>query len=171
MRRMFTFALAVAATLIATAGPAAAAPPTNGGWVPAPTPPFDIAAGAVCDFAIHGEAVVDQVVTKVVATFPDGSKKVELAKGALILRITDVENGVARLEDGSGSGLFRFRPDGTFTVDVVGPLLIGFRDGASNVPRGLYALNGVYRIVFRPNGFRQLIMVHGTARNVCGDFA
>jgi hypothetical protein len=56
-------------------------------------------------------------------------------------------------------------------VDVVGPLLIGFRDAASNVPRGLYALNGIYRIVFRPTGFRQLIMIHGTARNVCGDFA
>jgi len=171
MRRFLTLTLAVMATLIATAGPAAAAPGAKGGWIPAPTPPFDIAAGAVCDFAIHGEAVVDQVVTKVAATYPDGSKKVELAKGALILRITDVDNGTARLEDGSGSGRFTFLPDGTFTVDVVGPLLIGFREGASNVPRGLYALNGVYRIVFRATGFRQLIMIHGTARNVCGDFA
>jgi hypothetical protein len=170
MRRSLILALAVAATLIATAGPAAAAPGAKGGWVPAPTPPFDIAAGAVCDFAIHGEAVVDRVVTKVVATYPDGSKKLELAKGALILRITDVENGTVRLEDGSGSGVFRYLPDGTFTLDVVGPLLIGFRSGASNVPRGLYALNGIYRIVFRPTGFRQLTMIHGTARNVCGDF-
>jgi hypothetical protein len=166
MKRTFIVVLAVIAALIVTADPAAAA-----SWTPAPTPPFDIPAGDVCDFAIHGEPVVDQVKTNVVATYPDGSTKIELAKGALILRITNVDNGVARLEDGSGSGLFRFAPDGSFAVDIVGPLLIGFRQGLSNVPRGLYALNGVYRIAIQPStGFKKLTMIHGTVRNVCGDF-
>jgi hypothetical protein len=167
VKRTLTVLLAAVAAVLVTSSPASA----NSGWVPAPTPPFDIAAGEVCDFAIHGEPVVDQVKTKVVATYPDGSKKVELARGALILRITNVDNGVARLEDGSGSGLFMFAQDGSFTVDIVGPLLIGFRQGLSNVPRGLYALDGVYRIAIQPTGFKKLIMIHGTARNVCGDFA
>jgi hypothetical protein len=172
MRRTFIVVLAAVAALVTSAGPAAASTTSTGGWVPAPTPPFDIPAGDVCDFAVHGEPVVDQVKTKVVATYPDGAKKVELARGALILRITNVGNGVARLEDGSGSGLFRYAEDGSFTVDIVGPLLIGFRQGLSNVPRGLYALNGVYRIAIQPvMGFKRLIMIHGTVRNVCGDFS
>jgi hypothetical protein len=171
MRRTFIVALAAVAALVTSAGPAAAST-TSTGWVPAPTPPFDIPAGDVCDFAIHGEPVVDQVKTKVVATYPDGSKKVELARGALILRITNVDNGVARLEDGSGSGLFRYAKDGSFTVDIVGPLLISFRQNSSNVSHGLYALNGVYRLAIQPvTGFKRLIMIHGTVRNVCGDFS
>jgi hypothetical protein len=173
MKRTFIVVLAAAATLLAGAGPAAASSTTStGGWVPAPTPPFDIPAGDVCDFAIHGEPVVDQVKTKVVATYPDGSKRVELARGALILRITNVDNGVARLEDGSGSGLFRYAKDGSFTVDIVGPLLISFRRDLSNISHGLYALDGVYRIAIQPvTGFKRLIMIHGTVRNVCGDFS
>jgi len=167
MKRTLIVVLVAVATLIVTGGPAAAST-----WMPAPTPPFDIPAGAVCDFAVHGEPVVDQVKTKVVATYPDGAKRVELAKGALILRITAVDTGVARLADGSGSGLFKYAQDGSFTVDIVGPLLIGFREGLSNISRGLYQLNGVYRIAIQPStGFKKLTMIHGTVHNVCGDFA
>lgn len=170
MKKVLILVLTLVATLVASAGPANAAPAPNGGWVPAPTPPFDIPAGEVCDFTIHGEPVVDKVMSKVLATYPDGSTKVELAKGPLILRITNVDNGRTHLENGSGTGLFRFAADGSFTVDVVGPLLIGFRAGLSNVPRGFYELNGVYRIAFGTDGFRTLTLTHGTIRNVCGDF-
>ncbi len=170
MKKVLILVLTLVATLVVAASPASAATTSNGGWVPAPTPPFDIPAGEVCDFPIHGEPVVDKVMSKVLATYPDGSTKVELAKGPLILRITNVDNGRTHLENGSGTGLFRFATDGTFTVDVVGPLLIGFRAGLSNVPRGFYELNGVYRIAFGTDGFRTLTLAHGTIRNVCGDF-
>lgn len=165
-----TLAAILAAVLVTAASPASAAAAPSAGWVPAPTPPFDIPAGAVCDFPIHGEPVVDKVVSRVLATYPDGSTKVQLAKGPLILRITNVDNGKAHNENGSGTGLFRFATDGSFTVDVVGPLLIGFRAGLSNVPRGFYELTGAYRIAFGTDGFRTLTMFHGTMRNVCGDF-
>lgn len=170
MKKVLILVLTLVGTLAVAASPASAATASSGGWVPAPTPPFDIPAGEVCDFPIHGEPVVDKVVSKVLATYPDGSTKVQLAKGPLILRITNVDNGKSHNENGSGTGLFRFATDGSFTVDVVGPLLIGFRAGLSNVPRGFYELDGVYRIAFGTDGFRTLTLIHGTMRNVCGDF-
>ena len=173
--------LAVLAALVFTGAPAAAATAGNStqtvagvatrgdGWVPWPTPPFDIAAGAVCDFAVHGVALVDEVRTKVVATYPDGSKKRELATGALIIRLTNVATGATTVVDASGSAVFTYAPDGTVTWFVVGPVLTPLRQGLSNFPRGLYAVDGIYRIVFRPDGFKELTMIHGTVHNVCGD--
>jgi hypothetical protein len=176
--RRLMLGLVVLACFVSTADPAAAAGDAarpaattarDDGWVPAPTPPFDFAAGVVCDFAVHGMALVDEVRTKVVATYPDGSKKRELATGALTIQLTNIGTGAATVVDAGGSAVFTYAPDGTRTWHVVGPVLTFFRQDLGNFPRGFYAVDGVYRIVFRPDGFKELTMVHGTVRPVCGD--
>jgi len=166
--RRVVLVLTMAASLVLAAAPASAST-ARSGWEPWPTPPIDIPAGTVCDFAVHGDPVVDEVVRKVVATYPDGSTKRQLAKGALILRLTNVGTGASAVVDASGRAAFDYAPDGTVTVLVVGPILIPFRDGLSNVARGLYAVDGIYRIVLQPDGFRRLTLIHGTIRNVCDD--
>jgi hypothetical protein len=168
VHRSLIVVLTVAASLALTPAPASAST-SRGGWEPWPTPPIDISAGTVCDFPVHGDPIVDEVVRKVVATYPDGSTKRQLAKGALILRMTNVATGASTVLDASGHAAFAYAPDGTVTVSVVGPILIPFRAGLSNVPRGLYAIDGVYRIVLRPDGFRRLTLIHGDIHNVCAD--
>ena len=166
-RRKF-LVLTMAAALVLPAAPASASA-ARGGWEPWPTPPIDIAAGVACDFAVHGDPIVDEVVRKVVATYPDGSTKRQLAKGTLILRMTNAGTGTGTVIDASGRAAFDFAADGTVTVLVIGPILIPFRAGLSNVPRGLYAIDGAYRIVLEPDSFRRLTLIHGTIHNVCDD--
>ena len=174
----------VAATLLLTAGSAAAqatpvapvapvvtvapaAPARVGGWVPAPSQPFDVAAGALCDAPIHGDILVDEVKKKTLSTYPDGSPHRELYVGKLIVRVTNVSTGAYYDADASGDAIFVYSPDGTVTWDAVGPTLVGFREGQGNLPRGFYVLDGVYRLTFSPDGHRHLTTVHGTQTNIC----
>jgi hypothetical protein len=92
---------------------------------PAPSPPFDRAAGAVCDHAVHGEPVVDEVVKRVLDTFADGSPRRELYRGALVIRVTDTATGTSYDADVSGTALVDHRPDGSMTWRVIGPVLLG----------------------------------------------
>jgi hypothetical protein len=77
VRRTLMILLTVVAALAFGAAPATAstsgtrtAPGTShDGWEPVSYPPYDAPAGLLCDFAIHWDIVVNQVRTKVVATY------------------------------------------------------------------------------------------------------
>lgn len=158
MRRWFT-TIAVVLALVLVPGTAAQA---SGGWVPAPTAPFDRAAGEICDVPIHAEPTVDDVVMK---TLDDGSV---IYTGALIVRVTNRDSGAYVDVDAGGSALVTHAADGAMTWYVAGPVLIGFREGAGNRPRGLYRLDGVYRIAYNATlTYKTLTMVHGTTEDVC----
>jgi hypothetical protein len=137
------------------------------GWVPAPSPPFDQAAGVTCDFPVHGQPVVDEVVTKVLQRYPDGSIHRDAFKGDLIVRVTNTSSGTAYDADASGNAVVDHHQDGSQTWYVAGPVLTGFREGLGNVPRGLYILDGVYRLDIAADGYKTLTMVHGTEDNIC----
>jgi hypothetical protein len=140
-----------------------------GGWEPDPAAPFNAVAGRFCDFAMHFDPLVNEVRIKVVQTYPDGSPKQALADGDLIYRITNTQTGSSLVADASGRAIFEFATDGSVLWRVVGPILAGFADGSSNLPRGLYAIDGVYTIAFSPTGFKTVTMTHGTVHNLCGD--
>jgi hypothetical protein len=150
--------------VILTALSALTGPPASG-WTPAPTPPFDRAAGVVCDFPIHGEALVDHVVTRVLTSYPDGSIKRDAFQGPLIIRVTDTVNGHYYDADASGSAVVDHATDGAQTWYVAGPVLAGFRAGAGNLPRGLYVIDGLYRLVIAADG--HLTLTLGRTDNVC----
>lgn len=156
----------VAAALVAVAAPAG----TGGsGWEPFPSPPLDLAAGAYCDFAVHGDPVVDEVRVKTIETFPDGSPRRQLATGALVYRLTNTATGATATADASGSAVFVFRADGSRTWHVAGPVLAAFREGASNIPRGLWTIDGIYDIDFSPANFKTVTLYHGRLHDVCAD--
>lgn len=165
MRRFLFVAAALAALLLGGASPALAE--TDAGWEPAPTPPFDQAAGLTCDFPLHAEPIRDEVVTRVLQRFPDGSIRRDAYKGPLIVRVTNKDTGAFYDADVSGSAIVDHAPDGAETWYVVGPVLLGVRDGQGNLPRGLWVVDGVYRLVISATGHRTLTMVHGTMDNVC----
>jgi hypothetical protein len=170
VRRIAVIALATVAAVLGAAAPADAAV-VHQPWVPWPQGSFDLPAGAYCDFAVHAEPVVDRVETKIVEVYPDGSPQKQLAKGALIIRVTDTENGTSTDVDASGDAVLDFYPDGSQTWHVVGPVLAGFKDGGGNIPRGLWKISGVYEVDFSPAGVKTVTIRRGGLHDVCADLA
>ena len=140
---------------------------SGSGWVPAPTAPIDLAAGVVCDFAVHIDATVDEVVTKVLQTYPDGSIRRDAFKGALILRVTNVSTGKYYDADASGSAVVDHHPDGAVTWYVVGPVLVGSHVAGGNLSRGLYVIDGLYKLDVSSAHVVTLTMVRGRTDDVC----
>src|SRR5690606_8762651 len=110
MRRAALAPLALTAVLLG-ATPASAG--TGPGWEPAPSAPWDVAAGARCDFPVHGEPVVDEVVQRVLSTYPDGSPRRIAYKGDLVVRVTNTETGAHHDADASGPAPVELRRDGS----------------------------------------------------------
>lgn len=145
------------------------------GWTPAPSTPWEREAGVLCDFPLHGEAVVDEVRKRVLESYPDGTPKREIYTGDLVVRVTNTATGSSVDADASGTAVIEYRPGGSFaqssTWYVVGPVLVGFREGGGTLPRGLYVLDGLYAIDFGPTGFKTVTMYAGTTHNLCADLA
>jgi hypothetical protein len=178
VRRTLLITLAVTAMFAGSAAPAnasttrtaAVSPMTShGGWVPEPIPPFDAAAGVLCDFPVHYDVLVNHVRTKVVETYPDGTPKRQLAVGALFLNVSNTDTGARTVVDASGSAVIDYGTDGSMLWHVVGPVIARLAEGTSNLPRGLYTINGIYRIAFSPTGFKTITLKHGTIHNLCPD--
>jgi hypothetical protein len=134
-----------------------------------PSAPFDLAAGVYCDFPVHGDPIVDEVRVKTVAEYPDGSPRLQLATGALQFRMTNSATGASTVADAGGSAIFELFPDGSQTWHVIGPVLARFKDGASNIPRGVWTIDGVYDVNFSTTGFKTVTIFHGGVHDVCAD--
>jgi hypothetical protein len=158
---------AVTALILLPAGPAqahAGSWATGGDWVPAPSEPYDRPAGVLCDVPIHAEPIVDEVVKKVLREEPLR----EVYTGRLVIRVTNTGTGKSFDADVSGTSYVTYAADGAQTWYAVGPVLIGFREGAGNLPRGLWVIDGVYRIQFDSTlVYKTLTMVRGTTDDVC----
>jgi hypothetical protein len=176
MRKLLSLAAAAsAAAVLFAAAPASAASasPAEGDWVPAPSAPWDQAAGVTCDFPIHGEPIVDEVKMKVLDTYPDGSSKREIYDGALIIRVTNTSTGASVDADASGTAVIDYKPGGSFaqssTWHVAGPVLVGFRQNGGNLARGLYILDGLFTLTFSDTGYKTVKFRVGGADNICDD--
>jgi hypothetical protein len=176
---MFSLAASAAAAVLVATAPASAAVHQNnarpgGEWEPVPSVPFDVPAGVRCDFPVHGEAIVDEVVRMVLQWYPDGSVKREMYTGALLTRVTNTATGASVDKDASGTGLVDYKPGGSLagnaSFQAWGPVLVGFGQDAGNLPRGLYILNGIYTLTISKDGYRTVKWkVDGGADNICED--
>jgi hypothetical protein len=140
----------------------------DSGWVPIIEPPFDRAAGVLCDFAIHADPIVNQAKLKVLQTNPDGSVRSELGTGALVYRVTNVSTGAHIDVDSSDSVLIVFNADGSLQEYASGPAIGLFPAGSGNLPRGLYSVDAPFFTVFvQADGYKTLTVRHGKVENVC----
>jgi hypothetical protein len=171
IRRTATVALAVAAALLGAATSANANAGTHHPWVPFPQPSFDLPAGDYCAFPIHADPTVDQVRVKTIAEFPDGSPKRQLATGELKFRMTNTASGSSVIVDASGSAVFVFFPDGSRVWHVIGPVLELNKEGTSNIPKGVWTVDGIYDIHFSPTNFKTVTIFVGSVHDVCADLA
>jgi hypothetical protein len=176
MRRTVV-ALAAVGALLGAAAPASAdtvaphqtAARVHHPWVPLPSAPFDLAAGDYCAFPVHGDPIVDQVGVKTIEDYPDGSPKRQLATGALKFRMTNTATGASTIADAGGSAVFDLFPDGSQTWHVIGPVLARFKDGVSNIPRGVWTINGIYDVNFSTTNFKTVTIFVGGVHNICTD--
>jgi hypothetical protein len=134
-------------------------------------PPFDAAAGVLCDFPVHYDAIVNRARTKVVQTYPDGSPRRALGTGALFLRVSNADTGESTVVDTSDSAVTDFATDGSRVLHTVGPVIALVRAGTSNLSRGIYAINGVTRVELSPTGFKTITLVHASIHSVCPELA
>lgn len=170
--RKSVIAGAAATALLAVLSPVASAsaetssPPSQAGWFPVPTPPFDVPAGVICDSPIHVELPVDKVVERILTRYPDGSPHLAQFTGPLLVRVTNTLTGASTEVDASGSANIEFHEDGSRTWQILGPVLFRFPEGG-NLPRGFYHLDGVYRVEQSATGIKNLFMATGTVENIC----
>ncbi|MFI6120633.1 hypothetical protein ACIBCU_12360 [Streptomyces sp. NPDC051064] len=162
MRRALLAATTLGAVVLGTS-PASGAD----GWEPAPTPPYDLPAGARCDVPVHTEPVVDEVVQRVLDRRPDGSPSRVAYRGDLVVRVTNTDTGAFYDADVSGSAIVDHHADGSQKWYVVGPVLAGVGENAGNLARGLYVLDGVYTMDISATGYKSVRLVHGSADDVC----
>ncbi|MGW3406410.1 hypothetical protein [Streptomyces zhihengii] len=168
MGRTLIALTAFAALAAGGAAPAAAAPASGlPGWEPAPSAPWDVAAGVRCDFAVHGEPVVDEVVRRVLTRHADGSPETVAYQGDLVVRVTNTASGAFHDADASGSALVGYGTDGSQSWKVLGPVLVGVGEGLGNLPRGLYIVDGVYTMEIGPDGHKSVTMAHGSRTDIC----
>ncbi|MGW5670452.1 hypothetical protein [Micromonospora sp. NPDC003776] len=163
-------AVAVAAALLAAVpAPASAASDdiAPGAWEPAPQAPFELPAGARCEFPVRMELIRDEVRKLSLSTYPDGSPERELYDGDLIGRFTNLATGTSIITDASGRSLIEYGTDGSMTWNVTGPVLVGFRENAGSLPKGLYIIDGEYTLTFSSTGVKTLTMRHGTVQDLC----
>ncbi|MYS91309.1 MULTISPECIES: hypothetical protein [Streptomyces] len=164
MRRTALATPALAAVLVGTQ-PASAQPAK--GWEPAPSAPWDVGAGVRCDFPVHGQPVVDEVVRRVLSAYPDGSVRRVAYRGDLVVRVTNTETGASYDADASGSAVVEHRPDGSQLWTVLGPVLVGVGQDQGSLPRGLYLVDGVYTLDISPTGYKSVRLLHGTTDDLC----
>ncbi|MEU6956610.1 hypothetical protein [Streptomyces sp. NPDC045714] len=155
MRSTFPVALVAACAAVVTlgTGPATAAPTATAsqgsGWEPAPSAPWDVAAGERCAFPLHGEPIVDEVVRRELPPPAEGVTR-SAYKGDLVVRVTNKETGARYDADVSGSALVDAYATGAQFWRVVGPVLVGVGEGS--LARGMYVVDGVYTIGISATG-------------------
>lgn len=145
----------------------AASDTVRSGWEPAPSAPWDAAAGVRCDVPIHAEPVVDEVVRRVVTTHPDGSPERVLYRGDLVVRITNTDTGAFYDADASGTAAVDHRADGSQFWSVLGPVLVGVAENGGSLARGVYLIDGAYTLHISSGGYKDVTMVHGSVDGLC----
>jgi hypothetical protein len=167
--------LLLSAALVAvTAVPAAAAPGgahDGGGWEPTSTPPFVHPAGQICSFEVKGDIVADREWMRTVATFPDGSPRVQDFAGVLVIRFTNTSNNRSIVRDASGTIRVYRLPDGTRIQQFHGNNALPVKAGNTGFPGGDYITRGDFVVIDRPGGVREVPVQLGTMENLCKTLA
>jgi hypothetical protein len=82
---------------------------------------------------------------------------------------SNTATGASTIADAGGSAIFDLFSDGSQTCHVVGPVLARFKDGAANIPRGVWTINGIYDVHLSPTGFKTVTIFRGGVHDVCAD--
>jgi hypothetical protein len=145
-----------------TAAPALA----DGGWTPVPAGTNTIPAGGICRFAVQIEAIKNEVLSKTVSTYADGSPREILYKGDLIERITNLDNGRSVVRDSGAFGIEEIARDGAMVWTFDGPIVWGLTGDCPAA--GLYAMTGIHVVAMSADGSSSRLLIDdGDKEDLC----
>jgi hypothetical protein len=183
LRRTLATPLAAAALLAVPAAPAALAGgpgDAHGGghggghgspWTPYRTEEVVVpAARSTCGFDVRITPLRDEEEYRTTSTWPDGTPRTQLFRGALVESYTNLSTGASVVRDLSATAVFAYRPDGSpaSLTSVHGAFGTTMPPG-STPDTGLYVLGGHdTRVTFEADGTRTFRLGrHGSAEDVC----
>lgn len=169
MRRLFAIT-AVTTAALGLLAPAAGASTASGkgGWVPYRTQP--ITDTGICPFTIQGAILKDGEETKIAATYPDGTTKVQLFRGPLVIKFTNTSTGRSVVRDVSGDAHIRYKKDKSQKWRLDGGLSVRIRSGDA-FPVGDYIMHGHFTFAIAPDGTRSFPHPPRHIENLCDTLA
>ena len=142
-------------------------------WAPYRAQPQTVPAGLACTFPLHLEPVADDERTAVLASYPDGSPRVQVITGGLTVRFTDLDTGAALDRVLDGTGVLTTNADGSLVVQHFGAGGLGFRP-TDPYPAGYYVLRGYHAfsvVVTSTGAVHRMLVAAGTEENLCPELA
>ena len=171
-----TLALSALTTLTAVspaqAEPAPRQAASAHGWSPYRTPPFELAAGLRCPFALSGTPVRDRERIRTLATFADGTPRIQEIAGPLVVRYTNLDSGRSVRRNLTGRALVTYGADGSFVETLEqGHFAVGLSATDPGGP-GFFVLTGRgFRLSVAADGSRILSLGTGRVENLCTTLA
>ena len=168
-----TIAASALAGLALAAVPTTAASANGSPWQPYRTEEFTVTADrSTCAFDVLVTPLVDEEEYRTTKTWPDGSPREQVFRGALIERYTNLSTGASVVRDLSATAVYAYNADGTpaSLTSLHGPF--GATMPAGSTPEsGIFVLSGKgTSVTFNADGTRSFTLgKHGTASNVCDD--
>jgi hypothetical protein len=142
------------------------------GWAPEPWLPYDQAefswpAGEACSFEVAVEVVSEDLYSRVLARYPDGSVRAEQFTGPLLMDFVNTTTGARVQHDLSGEGAQTYTAAGAPLRFIgVGPFGTGFGPD-DDYPAGVYVLDGIPVVKWSADGTKSMELDLGSEPNVC----
>lgn len=141
-------------------------------WTPYRTAPFTLAAGQRCSFGLSGTPIRDRERIRTLATFPDGTPRVQQVDGPLVVRYTNTDTGTSTVRDLTGRALVIYGADGGFREFLEsGHFAVGLAPTDPGGP-GFFVLSGRgAALTVKPDGSRILAPGRAHVENICSALA
>ncbi len=173
MRRATVLTAALTLAVGAVAAPASAATTDEKSpWIRYHQEDVTVAAGKGCDFEVFEKVLRDGEYYRDVATYADGTPRIQQWKGPLVMRYTNTATGKSIVVDLDGKATITYYPDGGIESLTIangsGHFGSTIPDG-SNLPRGVYRFGGKWTTLkLNEDGTRRVDLgPKGTAENLC----
>jgi hypothetical protein len=164
IRHLVVALVAVLAALLSVPAAANASPVP---WQPYRTVPWTDAPGSVCTFGVVTTIVADQEQSRTLASYPDGSPKLQEFRGPLVVRYTNTSTNESVVRDLSGYGWFRYGADGGTSVFVASHIGLTVPVGNAGFPAGEWVITGQSEVSVGSSGTIDVHLLHATAENLC----
>ena len=139
-------------------------------WIPYEQEDVTYPAGVYCEFEVFAEVLRDREFFRDVTTYPDGSPRIQLWRGPLVLRFTNTETGFSVDRNASGRAFMEYGPDEEFQAITIqaGHFVGGMRAG-SDPSQGIFYTSGRWSTLVRHADGRSTLRPgpNGATENLC----
>jgi hypothetical protein len=156
---------AIASTAIASA--ATASTSTASAWQTYRTAAWTDAPGAVCSFGVAATPVLDQEQYRTLASYPDGSPRLQEFRGPLYIQYTNTSTGASVVRDLSGYAWFHYGTDGSIDAFIASHISVTVHVGNAGFPAGEWVISGRSEVTVSSSGTIGIRLINATAENLC----